>query len=530
MARNKRVNGGVKRIKTGYTPRKLQNLVHKSLKRFNVLVCHRRWGKTILTINEMIDRALANPLRNPQYGYCAPTYKQARKIAWAALIDYTRNIPGVKVNKSELTVYIQRNWHTDPKTGEVDPDVVTIMLVGADDPDALRGIYLDGGIMDEYAQCDPTIWGQVIRPALADRGKIAREMGITVDLKNNPLEPWIIFIGTPKGKNHFYKRYLKAFEAEAWADEFEDTHDIEELREEVTQWEISKGIDENITQVDLELILKQSSAAEREWYNNWRRYKASSNWYTAIYKASESGVLSIDEIDEMSQDLSAEEVEQELECSFVAAIRGAYYAHLINEAEKDGRVGKVPYDPRYPVETFWDLGIGDKTPIWFRQKIGNMYHYIDYYETNGKGLEHYVKVLKEKGYVYGRHVWPHDGKAREFGTGQTRQETARKLGLIVHIQKKLGIEDRISAARGRIRISRFDKEKCARGLDCLYDYQKEWDEKAMMFKEKPLHNWASHGADAFGYSALDDRGSELDDEWAENRQDVADSDYDELDY
>ena len=130
-----------------------------------------------LLINEMIDQALRCQLHNPQFAYIAPTYKQAKMVAWEFFNDFTRNIPGVEVNKSELSITIYR-----PARG----DKIKFMLLGAESPDALRGIYLDGCILDEYAQCDPSIWGQIIRPALSDR------------------KGWAIFIGTPKGQNHFF--------------------------------------------------------------------------------------------------------------------------------------------------------------------------------------------------------------------------------------------------------------------------------------------------------------------------------------
>ena len=191
MVRGQAVN--VDKRSTGYMPRKLQQYLHNNLKRFNVLVCHRRFGKTVFSINEMIDRGLRNQLHNPQYAYIAPTYKQAKMIAWEYIIDYTRNIPGVEVNKSELSITIHRQGAKD-KDGEwtKKPDKIKFILLGADSPDSLRGLYLDGSILDEYAQCDPIIWGQIVRPALADR------------------KGWAIFIGTPKGQNHFYHRLKKA--------------------------------------------------------------------------------------------------------------------------------------------------------------------------------------------------------------------------------------------------------------------------------------------------------------------------------
>jgi hypothetical protein len=178
-----------KRITTGYEPRPLQAKLHLALTRFNVLVIHRRFGKTVFSINEMIDKGLRNPLKNPQYAYFAPFYGQAKRVAWDYLKDYTKNLPGVITNEADLRVEIPR-----PATG----DKIRFMLLGADNPGAIRGIYLDGAILDEYAEMDPTVWGQVIRPTLSDR------LG------------WAIFIGTPKGQNHFHEVYNKAQINDTW--------------------------------------------------------------------------------------------------------------------------------------------------------------------------------------------------------------------------------------------------------------------------------------------------------------------------
>ena len=176
-------------VKTGYIPRKIQLYLHNAMKRFNVLVCHRRFGKTVFTINEMIDQGLRNPRKNPQYAYFAPYYGQAKRVAWDYFKDFTKNIPGVRVNEADLRIEIDR-----PDRG----DKVRFMLLGADNPGSIRGIYLDGAVLDEYAEMDTTIWGQVIRPALADR------LG------------WAIFIGTPKGQNQFFDIYELATKDPEW--------------------------------------------------------------------------------------------------------------------------------------------------------------------------------------------------------------------------------------------------------------------------------------------------------------------------
>ena len=515
----------VKHITTGYQPRPLQAKFHKELRRFNVLVCHRRFGKTVFSINDQIDWALRNPLANPQYAYLAPTYKQAKTICWPHLINYTKPIPGADQNKSELTVYINRSWRTDPVTGEPAPDVLKIMLLGAEDPDSLRGIYLDGIIFDEYAQCDPIIWGEIVRPALSDRGEEAKRLG----LYDHPdyKEPWATFIGTPKGQNHFYKMYMRAAEAQTYCTNYEARHIVADEVGDWAEFETKWGLNApGITMEARAAILKKIAPAVLEKYTGWREYLTSLSWYSAIYKASETGVLSPEEIESMMADMDEEDVEQELECSFTAAIKGSYYGRLLTEATTAGRIGTYPHDPRYPVDTHWDIGVGDKTTIWFRQKINGLFYYIDYFEFNGEGIEFYKRVLDAKaesvgvrrevksgttimgrGFKYGRHVWPHDGAAKDFSTGNTRQETARKMGLVVEIGAKVARGDKIDASRNMLKVCFFDAEACARGLECLYNYQKIWDGVKGVFKDEPLHDWSSHGADGFAYSSLDTRDS-----------------------
>ena len=398
----------VKEVDVGYTPRPFQAYLHNSLRRFNVLVCHRRFGKTVFSIMETIDRAFRNDRKNPQYAYIAPTYGQAKRVAWEYFKEFTRHIPGMKAHEQELRIDIPRPDKDDK---------IRFMLLGAENPDSLRGIYLDGVILDEYAQCDPTIWGQVIRPALSDR------LG------------WGIFIGTPKGQNHFYDIYNAAI-----------------------------GLD---------------------------------NWYVACYKASDTGVVAQEELNEARATMSKEEYEQEYECSFSAALIGSYYGSYINDLEENGQITNVPHDPNIGVETYWDLGIGDSTSIWFIQRVGKEVHVIDYLEESGKGLEWYSKKLKELPYAYDYHYIPHDGAARELGTGRTRQETLQEHGIRTYIVPRQAVDDGINAVRLALPACWFDKIKCKRGIAALKNYQRKWDAKNKMFVGKPLHDWSSHAADAF---------------------------------
>ena len=172
-------------IELEYTPRKHQLEVHKNLKRFNVVICHRRWGKTVMCINQLIAEALRSTKTNPRYAYISPFYRQSKLVAWDYLKHYTQPIPGVTYNEAELRVNIPTNNSR-------------ITLYGADNYDSLRGIYLDGIVLDEYAQMSPKAWSEVIRPALTDR------------------KGWAIFIGTPQGYNSFYDLYKYAQEEKKW--------------------------------------------------------------------------------------------------------------------------------------------------------------------------------------------------------------------------------------------------------------------------------------------------------------------------
>lgn len=197
---------------------------------------------------------------------------------------------------------------------------------------------------------------------------------------------------------------------------------------------------------------------------------------------------------------------QEYYCSFDVPIQGAYYGAQLVRAEKEGRITNVPYDPSIPVFTVWDLGIGDSTAIWFYQAVGQEIRFIDYYETSGEGLPHYAKVLQERGYIYKDHHAPHDIEVREIGTGRSRIETARSLGINFQVAPKLSIEDGIEAGRNILNRCWFDEVKCEKGLSALRSYHKEYDETNAVFKNRPHHDWSSHGADAFRYFAVSFKG------------------------
>ncbi|MGE4298317.1 MAG: terminase family protein [Desulfovibrionaceae bacterium] len=403
------------RITHKYQPNAHQARIHANLKRFSVLVAHRRFGKTVLCVNALIAAALRCKRSRPRLAYMAPLYKQARVVAWDYFRHYCRDVPGVQFNKTELSVDFP--GPEGPGSGP------RIALLGADDPDRLRGIYLDGVVLDEMAQMPSTLWGEVVRPALADR------------------KGWAVFIGTPQGKNAFYEL--------------------------------------------------------------WRRAVDDPAWYAAMFRASETGLIDPGELDAARREMTEEQYEQEFECSFHASIRGAYYGRAIARAEKDGRVAEVPHEPMLPVHTAWDLGMSDATAIWFVQQADSgQVRIIDYYENSGEPLAHYIRVLKEKDYAYGRHIAPHDIRVRELGTGVSRLEVAQKLGVRFDVAPPLPVADGVNAVRSLLPKCWFDARRCKEGIEALRHYRREFNDRAGDFKDRPLHDWTSHAADALRYYAV----------------------------
>ena len=214
--------------------------------------------------------------------------------------------------------------------------------------------------------------------------------------------------------------------------------------------------------------------------------------------------------DERNAGMPEELIQQEFFCSFDAPLVGSYYGSLMAKALAEERIKEVPYEPRLEVNKAWDLGMGDSTAIIFFQQFGNEYRIIDYYENQGEGIPHYVKVIREKDYIYGKHIAPHDIKVREMGTGKSRFEVARDLGLRFHVCPHVLIEDGIEAARSIIPRCYFDEKRCTTLVEALRQYRKDYDEKRKVYRDKPLHDWTSHAADAFRYLALGTRDLTID--------------------
>lgn len=239
---------------------------------------------------------------------------------------------------------------------------------------------------------------------------------------------------------------------------------------------------------------------KNQFYDVVQRARDNPEWFFAEFRASMTGILSKAELDAARASMTDDEYEQEFECSFDASVKGAIYAREVAAARADGRVTRVPYDPLLPVDTDWDLGVGDATAIWFSQSLrSGEVRCIDYYENTGQGLPHYKQILNQKGYAYGEHVAPHDIQVRELGTGRSRLETALSLGLNFRVGQKVDrLEDRIHAGRMLFPRVWFDAEKCKRGLETLQHYRWDYNTRINEYTYLPVHDWASHGADAFG--------------------------------
>ncbi len=217
-----------------------------------------------------------------------------------------------------------------------------------------------------------------------------------------------------------------------------------------------------------------------------------------------SPVITTEYVDKLRQrGVDEDFLQQEYWCSFSGAMTGSYYGKLMKQARLDGRVGDFPHEPRYPVETWWDLGRNDATAIWFVQRRDRWVNFIDYYENRQEGLAHYVKVVREKDYTYERHILPHDINVVEFGSNVKRIDTARSLGLThITVAPKLHITEGIESVRALLPRARFNEKKCSRGIIALEEYHKELDETLDSFKDTPVHDWSSNPADAVRTGAV----------------------------
>jgi hypothetical protein len=409
---------GVLEVELDYCPRDIFLDFHDRKERWAVIIAHRRAGKTVLCCMELIYKALMEDKPNGRYAYVAPYMSQGKNIAFDYLLRYSQPVLA-KANQSELWVELING--------------ARIRIFGADNPDALRGLYLDGVVLDEYADMKPSVWGEVIRPLLTDRNGL------------NGFNTWAVFIGTPKGHNAFWEVYNKAV--------------------------------------------------------------ASPDWYVKVLRASQTKLIPQAELDDAASMMTEDQYLQEFECDFESAILGAYYGKEMRQLTDQGRIREVEYDPLFPVHTAWDLGYSDDTAIWFFQVVHGEIRCLDYHSSNGQPVAFYAGIIqsreKERGYVYGTHWLPHDARARTLSSNRSViEQLGDKIPIkSIKIAPNLKLQDGIQASRLALTRTWFD-HKCNDGIECLRQYQREYDEDKKVFRDKPRHDWTSHGADAFRYLAL----------------------------
>jgi hypothetical protein len=400
-------------IKLKYRPRSVFEDFHDRKERWAVIVAHRRCGKTVACINDLIVKALLENKPHAQYAYIAPFYSQAKSVAWRYLERFSEPVLA-KANQSELWVELING--------------ARIRLFGADNPDALRGNFLDGVVMDEMADMKPSVWGEIIRPLLADR------LG------------WATFIGTPKGHNAFYDIYNEATKK--------------------------------------------------------------NNWYTKVLRADQTNLLAQSELDDAQATMSSNQYEQEFLCSFEAAILGAYYGQEMRRITDLQRITSVDYDPMFPCHTAWDLGFNDSTSIWWFQVVYGEIRVLDHHSSNGQAIPYYTGLIAQKedefGYKYGYHYLPHDARAKTLASGGKSiiEQISTKIDIKhLKIVPNLSLQDGIQATRLALTRAWFDN-RCEEGIECLRQYQREWDDDKKVFRDRPKHDWTSHSADAFRYLSI----------------------------
>ena len=409
-----------------YTPREQFLPFHNRPQRWACLVCHRRAGKTYSILADIVLKALRTKKTNARYAYIAPFRTQAKEIAWTYLKLLTEGMREGAPREAELRVKLfNGSW---------------ITLYGADNPDSLRGLYLDGAALDEYGDMKHSLLGEIILPTLLDR------------------KGWLVLGGTIKGRNQFYDAIKRA-------------------------------------EVD-------------------------PSWFFLRMPASTSGIIPDEDLEVIKDQMSPEEYDQEFELNVDAALKGTYYAEIMNELQNSGQITRdTLYDPGQKVCVASDIGFSDSCVFWFWQTRPDGFAIIDYYEAAGKEVEHYLVMLAEKGYDYDEIWLPHDAKAKRLGSKRTTIEQFMNPAdscpthyteadrLKLRLVPRQAVQHGIDAVRMILRQCWFDENTTTKGIDSLRTYSRRWNENTKVFDDKPKHDDASHAADGFRYLALVAKGS-----------------------
>jgi hypothetical protein len=357
-------------------------------------------------INDLIRGALRCPLESPRFAYVAPTYSQAKDVAWGYLKRFTEPIPGRVVSEAELHVTM--------------PGDKRVRLYGADNYDRMRGVYFDGVIIDEPADMDPAAWYDVIRPALSDR------------------QGWAVWIGTPKGRDAFYRL--------------------------------------------------------------WKDATSSKEWFTMRLPASESGILPQAELESAKHSMRAVEgaYEREYECSFETPVLGSIYGEAIAKARQEKRILDYEWDRSYPVYSAWDLGWSDSTSVWLWQMVGRDIHWIWHTRQSRRTAAQMAMLLVETKIPISAHFLPHDATSTDASLGMSYKDALEKAGLynLTVVPRTTNIWAGINSLRDILSRSWFRAKECEKGLESLEAYHTKDTSSGEVVVKEPVHDWSSHDADA----------------------------------
>lgn len=401
----------------GWEPRPYQIPVLEALDsgtKRAVTVWHRRAGKDHCAMNYT---ACAAHKRVGIYWHVLPTQRQARKAVWEGI-----GKDGYRLIDQAFPKELRKRTRDDDMMIEFNNGSIW-RCVGGDSFDGLVGSNPIGVVFSEYSIMDPRGW-RFTSPILAEN------------------DGWAWFIGTPRGKNHF--------------------------------WDI---------------------------YNDNRN---NPEWFTELLTIEHTGVMTPEKVEaEIAAGMPRNLALQEYYCSFEQSNAGTVYGNEMAKVRNSGRVTTVPYDARFPVETWWDIGVRDATAVIFAQRIEGEVRVIDFYQESGEGFPHFANLLRTKPYAYSRHIGPHDLEQRLFISGvSTTQMIAQQFGINFTIAPKVKLTDGVEAGRTMLSRARFDSVKCSELIEALDYYHRKWDEEKQVFDPTPVHDWSSHPCSAWMYGSL----------------------------
>jgi hypothetical protein len=393
-------------------PRKAFRSYLNRKERWSCIVAHRRAGKTVAVIQDLLCKALTYKRKGPpvRFAYVAPTRDQAKDIAWGYLKQYVSKIPGIEINESDLRISF--------------PNKSQIRLYSGDSHERMRGLYFDGIVVDEMADIAPRAWTQVMRPCLSD------------------YKGWATFIGTPKGKNSFYKIHQQA--------------------------------------------------------------ESGDDWFSKVLKASQSGLIPEDELADLKRNTPDDDFRQEYECDFSVGRPGAIYASDVSRAEQEGRIGPFPVEDSCLVHTTWDLGAPQNTVVIYWQRVGLTTRIIDCDAGLALKTGERVSRMMAKGYNYGLHFLPHDGQNTQ-ADNMSFADKLKEAGLHNVKTLPRGPhnaeEKRIQAMTDLFSSLWIHEDLRGNGglIDALENYHRKENKLGGYVENVIVHDWASHFCDAFGY-------------------------------